>query len=148
MLIYIFYSFTYLILCKNYSSNINGDILCLVFPFVIFVAFVVSGAGWNADLNVGSCLYVIIMSGTSFGVNPDSLTSLNVKKILAWSRRLIWSINDSNETRIHNHLVHKRTLNHLAKPAKWLSCVMSTYLYCTFDCHYHVTYEFPSESTL
>ena len=33
-------------------------------------------------------------------------------------------------TRTHNHLVHKRTLNHLAKLAKWLS----TYLYGAFDC--------------
>ena len=29
----------------------------------------------------------------------------------------------------HNHLVRKQTLNHLAKLAKWLSCVVSTYLY-------------------
>ena len=28
---------------------------------------------------------------------------------------------DCNWTRTHNHLVHKRTLNHLAKLAKWLS---------------------------
>ena len=34
-----------------------------------------------------------------------------------------------NWTRTHNHLVHKRTLNHLAKLARWLSCVVSTYLY-------------------
>ena len=30
-------------------------------------------------------------------------------------------ISDCNWTRTHNHLVHKRTLNHLAKLAKWLS---------------------------
>ena len=41
---------------------------------------------------------------------------------------------DCNWTRTHNHLVHKRTLNHLAKLAKWLSCVVSTYLYGAFDC--------------
>ena len=28
------------------------------------------------------------------------------------------NIKDCNWTRTHNHLVHKRTLNHLAKPAK------------------------------
>ena len=39
-----------------------------------------------------------------------------------------------NWTRTHNHLVHKRTLNHLAKLAKRLSCVVSTYLYGAFDC--------------
>ena len=37
-------------------------------------------------------------------------------------------------TRTQNHLVRKRILNHLAKLAKWLSCVMNTYLYGTFDC--------------
>ena len=40
----------------------------------------------------------------------------------------------SNGTRIHNHLVRKRTINHLAKLAKWLSCVVSTNLYGSFDC--------------
>ena len=42
--------------------------------------------------------------------------------------------NDCNWTRTQNHLVHKRTLNHLAKLTKWLSCVLSTYLYGVFDC--------------
>ena len=46
---------------------------------------------------------------------------LNVKELFARSRREIWSLSDSNWTRTHNHLVHKRTLNHLAKLAvlKW-----------------------------
>ena len=35
---------------------------------------------------------------------------------------------DGNSIRTHNHLVRKRTLNHLATLAKWLSCVLSTYL--------------------
>ena len=46
---------------------------------------------------------------------------LNVKEFLARSRREIWSLSDCNWTRTQNHLVHKRTLNHLAKLAKWLS---------------------------
>ena len=65
---------------------------------------------------------------------------LNVKELLAPSRREIWSLSDCNWTRTHNHLVHKRTLNHLAKLAKWLSSVVSTYLYGAFywmflSCH-------------
>ena len=52
---------------------------------------------------------------------------LNVKELLAGNRRGIWSLNDCNWTRTHNHIVGKRTLNHLTKLAKWLSCV-STYL--------------------
>ena len=56
---------------------------------------------------------------------------------------------DCNWTRTQNHLVLKRTLNHLAKLAKWLSCVLSTF--CTVHltvCSCHVTYAFQSESTL
>ena len=64
-------------------------------------------------------LYVLVMSH---------------KELLARSRREIWSLSDWNWTRTQNHLGRKRTLNHLAKLAKWLSCVLSTYLYCAFDC--------------
>ena len=40
---------------------------------------------------------------------------LNVKELLARSRRKIWSLSDCNWTRTHNHFVRKRTVNHLAK---------------------------------
>ena len=68
---------------------------------------------------------------------------LNVKKILGGSRREIWSLSDCSWTRIQNHLVRKRTLNYFVKLVKWLSCVLSTYLYGAFDCmflscHVHV----------
>ena len=43
-------------------------------------------------------------------------------------------LSDCNGARTHNHLVLKQTLNHLAKLAKWLSCIVSTYLYGAFDC--------------
>ena len=49
---------------------------------------------------------------------------LNLKELLARSRREIWSLRDWNWTRTHNQLVHERTLNHLSKLAslaKWLS---------------------------
>ena len=42
---------------------------------------------------------------------------LNVNELLARRRREIWSLSDCNWIRIHNHLVRKRTLNHLAKLA-------------------------------
>ena len=67
--------------------------------------------------------------------NESTLYScLNVKELLAQSRREIWRLSDWNWTRTQNHLVRKRTLNHLAKLAKWLSCVLSSYLYVAFDC--------------
>ena len=40
---------------------------------------------------------------------------LNIKELLARSRREIWSLSDCNWTLTQNHLVSKRTLNHLAK---------------------------------
>ena len=56
---------------------------------------------------------------------------------------------DCNWTRTHNHLGLKRTCNHLAKLAKWSSCVVSTYLYGTLDCMFlSCTHAFQSESTL
>ena len=57
------------------------------------------------------------MPRTSFRVNAHSIVCLNVKELLARSRRHISTLTDSNGTRTHNHLVHKRTLNHLANLA-------------------------------
>ena len=50
---------------------------------------------------------------------------LDVKELLAWNRRKIWSLGDCNWTRTQNRLVCKQTL----KLAKWLSCVLSNYLH-------------------
>ena len=63
---------------------------------------------------------------------------------LVWSRCEIWSLSDCNWTWTQNHLVCQQTLNHLVKVAKWLSCVLSTYLHNAFDCmflscHIHVS---------
>ena len=49
--------------------------------------------------------------------------SLNIKELLARNKHEIWSLSDSNGTRTHNHLVCKRTYNHLAK---WLSVCLQT----------------------
>ena len=73
-------------------------------------------------------LYVIIMSRTSFRVKLHSIVCLNIKELFARSRRHIWSKSDSNEIRTHNHLVRKRTLDHLAQLEKWLSCVVYSQL--------------------
>ena len=63
-------------------------------------------------------LYVLIMSRTSFRVNPHSIVCLNVKELLGWSRDDIWDLSDSKEIRSHNHLVYKWTLKDLAQLAK------------------------------
>ena len=40
---------------------------------------------------------------------------LNVKELLAWKKRDIWSLGDSNAVQTHNHLVRKWTPYHLTK---------------------------------
>ena len=62
-------------------------------------------------------IYVIVLSRTSFRVNPPSIVCLNGKELLSQNRRLIWSLSNSNEIWTHNHLVRERKLNHLAKLA-------------------------------
>ena len=74
---------------------------------------------------------------------------LNVKELLSRSRCKIWGLSDCNWTGTQNHLVHKRTLNHLAKLANdwvvfWVRICM---VYLTV-CSCHVTYAFHSGSTL
>ena len=87
---------------------------------------------WNDFYIIGKekdWLYVIIMSRTSFRVNLHSVVCLNVKELFAWSRCHIWSLSDNNGIQTHNHLIHKQTLNHLAKwasLAKWLSVCLRT----------------------
>ena len=74
-------------------------------------------------------LYVIIMSCTSFRVNLHSIVCLNVKELLARSRRHIWSLSDRNRIRTHNDLVRKRTSGLMSKMAsltKWLSVRLRT----------------------
>ena len=46
---------------------------------------------------------------------------------------ILFYFGDNNGVWIYNHSVPKRTLNHLAKQTKWLSCVVVTYLYGVFD---------------
>ena len=78
------------------------------------------------------------------------IITILTSKFPNWHIMLIIPIlSDCNWTRTHNHLVHKRTINDLAKLAKWLSCVVSTYLYGAFDymflsCHIRIQ----SESTV
>ena len=69
---------------------------------------------------------------------------LNVKELLVRNRYDVCSLSDSKDIRTHNHLVHKQTLSHLAKLAKWLRFVVSTYPYGALDCmllscHIHVS---------
>ena len=50
-------------------------------------------------------------------------------KLYSW-----YCVSDRSRIQTNNHLCRTQTFNHLAKLAKRLSCVMSTFLYSSFDC--------------
>ena len=83
--------------------------------------------GWGVSwvlicvVHLTVCYYHVT---SAFQSESTLCSCLNIKELLMWNKRDIWSLSDCNWTRIHNHLVWKRTLNHLAKLAKWLSCDM------------------------
>ena len=81
------------------------------------------------DLTVCSCHVAYAFQSESTLYNY-----LDVKELLAQNRRKFWKLSDCNWTRTRNHLVCKRTMNHLAELTKWFRCVLSTYLHCQFDC--------------
>ena len=57
-----------------------------------------------------------------------------LSELLAQNRRDILSLSKRNDMRKHNHIVLKKTFNHLDRLTKWLSCVVSTFLFGAFDC--------------
>ena len=75
--------------------------------------------------NLTVCYYHVTYA---FQSESTFYSCLNVKELLARNRCDIWSLSNSNGIWTHNHLVQKRALKNLEKLAKWLSCVMSTYL--------------------
>ena len=84
-------------------------------------------------------MYILIMYAFQSKSTPYSC--LSEKEVLSQNRCNIWSWNDCNSTRTHNQLVCNRTLNHLPKLPKRLSCVVSYYLYGACDCMflpYHI----------
>ena len=56
----------------------------------------------------------------TFQIESTLYNCLNVKEPLAQNRYGIWGLSNCNRTQIRNHLVCKRTLNHLAKLV-WLN---------------------------
>ena len=49
-------------------------------------------------------------------IRPNNNSAINI--YIVYKIEPIFRVSDCNWTRTHNHLVHKRTLNHLAKLAK------------------------------
>ena len=87
---------------------------------------------WNLTV----CSYHVTYA---FQSESTLFSCLNVKELLAQSRREIWSLSDCNWTQTNNHLVHERALNHLDI---WLNGRVFIYELscCGFDSS-SVTYE-------
>ena len=82
---------------------------------------------WICRYNRSSVCYHHVMY--AFQSESTLYCCVNVKELLTRNRRDIWSLSDCNGIRTSNHL-----LKYLGKLAKWLSCIMTTYLYDPFDC--------------
>ena len=95
--------------------------------------YIIFSQTFDKSGNILTSLYALSVSRTHFQSESALYSCLNVKELLARNRRDIWSLNDSNWSRTHYHLVRKLILNHLAKLAIWLSCIVSTYLYGVFE---------------
>ena len=63
-------------------------------------------------------IYTTINFLSSCHIRVSWIVCLNVKELVARSRRHIWRLSGSTKIQTHNHLVHKRTLKHLAKLAQ------------------------------
>ena len=68
----------------------------------------------------------------AFQSKSSLYSCLNVKELLAQSRREIWRISDCNWTRTQNHLCLKRTLNHSTIVLKRTLKELSTKWLCSF----------------
>ena len=78
-------------------------------------------------------LYVLVMSRTRFRVNPPCSVAWMSRNYLL-EAGAIWNFSECIWSPTQNHFARKRTINHLVQLAKWLSCVLGTYLYGAFDC--------------
>ena len=91
---------------------------------------------WTVHFTLCSCHVTY-----AFHSESTLYSCLNFKELFAQNRHKISSLSDCKWSRTHNHLVCKRTLNHLAKLTKSLSGVVSCCLHGVFDCmflSYHV----------
>ena len=88
------------------------------------------------------CFYHVTYA---FYIKSTLCSCVSAKELFARRRPNIWSLSDCNLNQTHYYLVRKRTLNHLAKLAKWFRCVVSTYLYGAFECVF-LSFDCPLQS--
>ena len=93
--------------------------------FFVFVSFF-EGLNFKIQLinnETRSKYYLYVLVTYAFQSESTLYSCLNDQELLARSRCKVWILSDCIWIRTHNHLVHKRTPNHLAKLAilaKWL----------------------------
>ena len=80
--------------------------------FHLFMNSIVDSCSHSKRKDMTVCYYHVTYA---FQTESTLCSYLNVKERLARSRHEIWSLSDCNWARTHSHLVHKQTLNHLAK---------------------------------
>ena len=68
------------------------------------------------NMHLTVCYYHVTYA---FQIESTLYSCLIVKELLSRNRRHIWNLSDSNGIWTHTNLVHKRTLNRLAKLAKF-----------------------------
>ena len=109
---FFFYFFIILLnfnsLLKTFVMFFIDRIYCCLFVFYPFMKIYI----WSTTVCSGHVTYTFQSESTLY-------SCLNVKEIFARSRHETWSLSDCKWTQTHNRLVHKRTLNHSVKLAKW-----------------------------
>ena len=106
------YRITVIVIFTSFPFIVYKKLLWKVFRKSIITIFCkqTQERSLNYILTVCSChvMYAFQSESTLY-------SCLNVKELLARSRRKIWRLSDCKWTRTQNCLVRKRTLNHLAK---------------------------------
>ena len=125
-----------IILYIHIHINIYVNIYIYIYDRYVICIYIYTNIYIYIYLYIQYIYIIVCFCHVTYAFESESTlySCLNVKELLAQSRRKIWRWSDCNWTRTQNHLVLKRTLNHLTKLVKWFSCVLSTYLYGAFDC--------------
>ena len=68
---------------------------------------------YEKDIEKLDCMLLSCHVHISEGIFARTESSLNIKELIAATRRDIWNLSDSNGIWSHNYLVRKQTLNQL-----------------------------------
>ena len=105
------------IFCKQFSNYIKH----IAFFTKYHSLFLSINQKINQNTNFSILILTVCSCHVTYAFQSESTlhSCLNVKEILARSRREIWSLNDCNWTRTQSHLVRKRTLFFILRFARF-----------------------------